>query len=102
MIKRLTSRLLLMFLCALGTQTTFAQEAFFAQYYASPMHLNPAMVGVFDGQYRLNANFRQQWGNTFSSNPFRTTQAAFEYRARVMKSDFFGFGINALSDFKSN
>ena len=83
--------------CFLGFSMQ-AQEAAFAQYYSAPTLLNPAMVGVFDGQFRLNTNFRQQWGNTFAANPIRTTQAAFEYRKRVMKSDYFGFGINALND----
>ena len=99
MIKRLTFRFSLMLLLSgLGIMNSFAQEAFFAQYYASPMHLNPALVGVFDGQFRLNGNFRQQWGNTFASAPLRTTQAAFEYKARVMKTDFFSIGVNALND----
>lgn len=99
MIKNITFRLSFLFvLSSFFKNTVTAQEAFFAQYYASPMHLNPAMVGVFDGQVRLNANFRQQWGNSFSSAPLRTTQAAFEYKTRVMKTDFFSIGINALND----
>lgn len=100
MIKNITFRLSCVLLLILGFSKTplLAQEAFYAQYYAAPMHLNPALVGVFDGQFRLNTNFRQQWGNSFSSYPLRTTHAAFEYKARVMKTDFFSVGVNALND----
>ena len=99
MIKRNTIRvsIIAVFTCCIGFVAT-AQEAVFAQYYASPMHLNPAMVGVFNGQYRLNANYRQQWGAIFSDAPIRTFHAAFDYRTRVTRSDYFAFGINAIND----
>lgn len=80
------------------SHSAMAQEAVFAQYYASPIHLNPAMTGVFNGQYRMNANYRQQWSGIFSDVPIRTIHAAFDARVKVKRSDYFGFGINAVND----
>jgi len=42
-------------------------DAHFSQYYISPMILNPALTGVFDGDYRASAIFRSQFGNTLMS-----------------------------------
>lgn len=49
-----------------------AQDIHFSQFYDSPVNLNPATVGDFDGSYRFVGNFRRQWAS-ISSNPFRTT-----------------------------
>lgn len=77
---------------------THAQDALFGQFYAAPMQLNPAMTGLFNGQWRANANYRQQWTGVFSDRPLRTIHAAFDYRFRVMDDDFLAVGINALED----
>ncbi|MBL7813664.1 MAG: PorP/SprF family type IX secretion system membrane protein [Saprospiraceae bacterium] len=75
-----------------------AQDAFFTQYYASPLQVNPAMMGVFQGQWRMNANYRQQWGGIFSDIPIRTIHGSFDYRLRVVDEDYLAFGINAMQD----
>ncbi|RYE14294.1 MAG: type IX secretion system membrane protein PorP/SprF, partial [Sphingobacteriales bacterium] len=45
-------------------------------YYANPLWLNPALTGVIDGNYRLTANFKQQWANV--SNAYITGGASFD------------------------
>lgn len=50
-----------------------AQDVHFSQYYFSPLTLNPANTGNYQGDYRLFANYRSQWReldkayNTFSA-----------------------------------
>jgi type IX secretion system PorP/SprF family membrane protein len=79
--------------------TAKAQDPIFAQYYAAPLSLNPAMMGVFQGQWRMNTNYRQQWNRTFETlQPFRTIHAGFDYRVRVLDADYFAFGLNAMED----
>ena len=97
--KKSTAKILLTisFFTLLGISLK-AQEAVFAQYYYSPIHLNPAMTGVFKGQFRFNTNYRQQWTGIFSDKPISTIQTAFDYRVRVAGEDYFSFGINALND----
>lgn len=80
------------------TTTSQAQDALFAQFYTAPQQLNPAMTGVFGGQWRANANYRQQWTGVFSDRPLRTIHAGFDYRFRMMDDDFLAVGINALED----
>ena len=38
-----------------------AQDPHFSQFFASPLTLNPAFTGKFDGDIRLSANHRDQW-----------------------------------------
>lgn len=58
----------------LGLLTAMAGRAqtdpHFSQYYAYPMWLNPALTGVMDGDYRITAIYRNQWGNI--ANAFST------------------------------
>jgi type IX secretion system PorP/SprF family membrane protein len=99
MIKKDTTKLLLtLFSLLILRGGITAQEASFAQYFYSPMHLNPALTGVFKGKYRFNANYRQQWSGTFSDKAITTFHTGLDYRIKVFQDDYFSCGINALSD----
>jgi type IX secretion system PorP/SprF family membrane protein len=37
------------------------QDVHFSQWYATPLQVNPAMTGVFDGVVRLTNSYRTQW-----------------------------------------
>jgi hypothetical protein len=50
----------------------------FTQNYTYPMYLNPALTGSSDGEYRVSAIYRSQWGSV--GNPYRTTGASFDTR----------------------
>lgn len=74
-----------------------AQDPRYTQYYQAPLRLNPAMAGVFDGLWRVGANFRTQWG-AIMNQPYMTYALGAEYRIPVFKSDFIGVGFSALTD----
>jgi len=40
---------------------SLAQDPNFSQFFASPLTLNPALTGKFDGNFRLAGNYRNQW-----------------------------------------
>jgi type IX secretion system PorP/SprF family membrane protein len=50
----------------------------FTQNYTYPMYINPAMTGGSDGEYRVSAIYRTQWGAI--GNPYRTTGLSFDTR----------------------
>ena len=70
--------------------TANAQESHFSQYYYAPMNLNPAMTGVFDGQYRVGVNYRDQW----SSVPDAYKTMGFVADANFRK---LGAGVNIVN-----
>ena len=73
-----------------------AQDIHFSQFYDSPLNLNPATTGDFDGSYRLVGNFRRQW-TSVSSNPFRTTSFSADAHD-FLKAKNFGLGLVLFQD----
>jgi type IX secretion system PorP/SprF family membrane protein len=66
-------------------RTGFGQDQEFTQFYATPISLNPALTGAFDGKYRLSFIYRDKWRNVLD-NPYVTFAGAIDLR----------FGINYL------
>jgi type IX secretion system PorP/SprF family membrane protein len=62
--KRLLSCILI---CTLHTTLNAQVDPHFSQYYLQPMSLNPALTGAIDGDYRVAAIFRSQYGNTLTT-----------------------------------
>jgi len=50
----------------------------FTQNYTYPMYINPALTGSSDGEYRVSAIYRSQWGSI--SNPYSTTGVSYDTR----------------------
>jgi len=87
-----------MLLFILSSLQMTAQDPRFSQYYASPWNLNPAMTGVFNGRWRVTANYRDQWGSIVAPVPFRTYAVAADARFHVAGDDYAAFGIGAMHD----
>lgn len=51
--------------------------------FASPLTLNPAMTGLFDGTFRVAGNYRNQWPTI--NNAFLTKTASVDFG--VLKTD---------------
>lgn len=69
-----------------------------SQFYAAPLQVNPAMIGVFDGQSRVVLNYRELYASVLKDDPFRTLAASFDMRFRVMRGDYAGFGLSVMRD----
>ncbi|MBC7887693.1 MAG: PorP/SprF family type IX secretion system membrane protein [Ferruginibacter sp.] len=76
-----------------------AQDPHFSQFFASPLTLNPAFTGKFDGQLRLAANHRDQWPSI--PKAYVTTSASVDFsilKNKIPDGDVFGIGFSGLSD----
>jgi type IX secretion system PorP/SprF family membrane protein len=76
-----------------------AQDPNFSQFFASPLTLNPALTGKFDGVYRIAGNYRNQWP-TFN-NAFVTKTASIDFgilKNRLAEIDQLGVGIIGITD----
>lgn len=76
---------------------SFSQDAHLSQFFMSPLTLNPALTGVFNGCYRVTGNFRNQWASAIS-NPYTTAAGAFELSAKSGDYNRIGIGLHVLSD----
>lgn len=62
-----------------------------SQYYMNPLYLNPANTGIFDGNYRLAAVYRNQWRGV--TNAFSTVA----FTGDVNTDKDINFGVNILN-----
>ena len=72
-------------------QSVAQTDPHFTQNYTYPMYTNPAMTGGSDGEYRVSAVYRSQWGSV--SNPYRTSGLSFDTRT----SKNLAVGVNVLN-----
>lgn len=80
-----------------------AQDPHFSQFFASPLTLNPAFTGKFNGLWRLAANHRDQWPSI--PKAYVTTSASIDFpilKKRIAENDVFGLGISGVSDASAN
>jgi type IX secretion system PorP/SprF family membrane protein len=73
-----------------------AQDLHFSQFYASPLTLNPANTGWYNGDWRISGNYRQQW-KAIDNRPFSTYALGVE-RQFAHYLNFFSVGVQLLSD----
>jgi type IX secretion system PorP/SprF family membrane protein len=80
-----------------------AQDPNFSQFFASPLTLNPASTGKFDGLFRLAGNYRNQWPTINNAFTTKTISADFHLlRNQIADIDRWGVGVLALSDQNGN
>ena len=76
-----------------------AQDPHFSQFFASPLTLNPAFTGKFDGTIRVAGNYRNQW--PAFSNVYTTSTISVDFdilKNKLPDYDRWGLGIIALTD----
>lgn len=94
--RKIVTLFLVVFLSIQG----FSQDPHLSMFYHAPQQLNPALTGVFNGNYRFNMLYRSQWGEILrdeSVSQFRTMTAGVDFRFPVEKAAL-GFGLNVLND----
>ncbi|HEU4718855.1 MAG TPA: PorP/SprF family type IX secretion system membrane protein [Bacteroidia bacterium] len=69
-----------------------AQDFHLTHYDAAKIYLNPAMTGMFDGYYRIHANYRNQW-SAVATKPFQTEALAFD-----MPIKRYGVGVQLMNN----
>ncbi|MDD3878126.1 MAG: PorP/SprF family type IX secretion system membrane protein [Bacteroidales bacterium] len=73
-----------------------AQDIHFSQFYNAPLLLNPAMVGIFNGDHRAQINYKDQWRSVAA--PYKTFAASYDTRIMYSNVDKFGIGASFFSD----
>jgi len=83
------------------TSISYAQDTHNTQFYTVPIVVNPAYTGFFSGNYRVGANYRNQWRSV--TVPFHTITAYadgafFKGSGRSANNNWLGAGIAAVGD----
>jgi type IX secretion system PorP/SprF family membrane protein len=75
------------------------QDPHFSQFFSSPLTLNPALTGKFDGTVRVAGNYRNQW--PAFNNVYTTSTLSVDFdilKKHLPDFDTWGVGILALTD----
>src|ERR1700685_10777 len=92
--------LVLTFFCiALLGITGKSQDPGFSQFFASPLTLNPALTGKFNGVLRIAGNYRNQWPAI--NNAFITSTVSVDAPILANKlpvNDTWGIGLMGMTD----
>src|SRR5215210_5161480 len=75
------------------------QDPHFSQFFSSPLTLNPALTGKFDGNLRVAGNYRNQWpaiNNVYTTSTLSVDFAVMQ--KNLPENDTWGVGILALTD----
>lgn len=75
-----------------------AQDTHFSQFYFSPMTVNPALTGVFNGNLRLATDYRNQWQSVLASSSYQTYCGAADFSVKSGDYNRFGMGVVFMSD----
>lgn len=69
-----------------------AQDAHFSQFSYSPLQVNPALTGIFDGRARLSNIYRSQWSSL--GNGYKTIYLSADapLAKGQLKNNYFGIG----------
>ncbi|HEY5367953.1 MAG TPA: PorP/SprF family type IX secretion system membrane protein [Hanamia sp.] len=92
-----TAAILSLFLCLAFFAK--AQDPHFSQFFASPLTLNPAFTGKFDGTVRVAGNYRNQW--PAFNNVYTTSTISVDFdilKNKLPDYDRWGVGVIALTD----
>lgn len=81
----------------LGFGKLHAQDIHFSQFNNTPLLRNPALAGVFTGNYRVQAAYRSQWRAI--ANPYKTNVLGIENKFPLPNgNDFLTVGCSAFYD----
>src|SRR6476661_6330282 len=75
----------------------YAQDIHFSQFFEAPLLRNPSLAGIFTGDIRVQAVYRDQWNSVTTA--YKTASLNGEYKLPVGKSDdFLTLGLQMLYD----
>ncbi|MEQ1677170.1 MAG: PorP/SprF family type IX secretion system membrane protein [Chitinophagaceae bacterium] len=89
----------LVFLLVAGSSqlAAFSQDIHFSQFFEAPLWRNPSLAGIFTGDIRVQAVYRDQWNSV--TNAYRTGSINAEFKKPIGKgNDFITTGMQILFD----
>lgn len=97
-LKRVSKKIILAITASLALNFASAQDIHFTQFDASPLTINPAYAGSFNGMYRANLIYRNQWASV--TTPFITIAGSFDapIKKDLANSDYLAAGVNIYND----
>ena len=94
---KIVYRILLTIVCITGATRLYAQDIHLSQFYETPILRNPALIGIFNGDVRVQAVYRNQWNSV--TIPYQTGTVSGEIKFPVGRSnDYITTGLQLTYD----
>lgn len=93
---KLRQPVLLMILSFAVAPGAGAQDIHFSQFFEAPLLRNPSLAGIYTGDIRVQAVYRDQWNSI--TNAYKTGSLNAEYKMPVKGDDFLTLGLQMLYD----
>ncbi len=84
-----------LFLLLVGSLS--GQDLHYSQFYNSPLNVNPAKTGIFNGDKRVNLSYRSQWRSV--PVPWTTFSGSFDRKIYPRHNDGHFFAVGALFNY---
>ena len=68
------------------------QDIHYSQFFNSPLNLNPGLTGIYNGDVRVQANYRSQWANVPVDYVSGAIGIDFKRKPNA-KNNFLGYGL---------
>lgn len=95
--KTINSIIFSVLLCIVVTANAKAQDIHFSQFFETPLWRNPSLAGIFKGDVRVQAVYRDQWNSV--TNAYRTGSVNAELKMPIGKvNDFITAGVQVMYD----
>jgi type IX secretion system PorP/SprF family membrane protein len=89
--------LFLLLILSVQLQKAVAQDIHFSQFFETPLWRNPSLAGIFKGDVRVQAVYRDQWNSV--TNAYRTGSVNAELKLPIGKvNDFITTGVQIMYD----
>ncbi len=76
-----------------------AQDPVFSQFYQAGNAINPALSGMFQGEYKLSVSYRDQWYSLLGfQSSYKTAYVSFDYKFDPNKKNVFALGGMLIQD----
>lgn len=95
---RLYKKFILLFVGSLGLAcNAFSQDIHFSQFFEAPLLRNPSLAGIFSGDIRVQAVYRDQWNSVTTA--YKTASFNGEYKMPIGRgNDFITAGVQLMQD----
>ncbi|HEY8398828.1 MAG TPA: PorP/SprF family type IX secretion system membrane protein [Flavihumibacter sp.] len=92
----------ILLLLTLNASSLLAQDPHFSQFFSSPLTLNPAFTGKFNGMVRAAGNYRDQWPAISKAFTTSTLSLDAPIMSGRLNNDTWGIGGMAMTDRTAN
>lgn len=83
--------------CSLISLSVISQDIHFSQFFEAPLLRNPSLAGIYTGDIRVQAVYRDQWNSV--TNAYKTGSLNGEFKKPIGKADdFITLGMQILYD----